>query len=74
MCVYACVLEKEQYIFSQLLLITIHLTSDWKEYIFKLLVVGAKLNQVSFPLKEIKLLLCKSVLMRTEPADIDKWE
>lgn len=33
-----------------------------------------KLNQVSFPLKKIKLLLCKSVLMRTEPVNIDKWE
>lgn len=42
--------------------------------IFKLPFLGAKLNQVSSPLKEIKLLLCKSVLMRTEPADSDKWE
>ena len=42
--------------------------------IFKLLFLGAKLNQVSSPLKKIKLLLCKSVLMRTEPADSDKWQ
>lgn len=42
--------------------------------IFELLFLGAKLNQVSSPLKKIKLLLCKSVLMRTEPADSDKWE
>lgn len=42
--------------------------------IFKFLFLGAKLNQVSSPLKKIKLLLCKSVLMRTEPADSDKWE
>lgn len=57
-----------------MLFITIHLNSDRKIYIFKFLVLGAKLNQVSSPLKKIKLLLCKSVLMRTEPADIDKWE
>lgn len=42
--------------------------------IFKLLFLGAKLNQVSSPLKKIKLLLCKSVLMRTELADSDKWQ
>lgn len=42
--------------------------------IFKFLFLGAKLNQVSSPLKKIKLLLCKSVLMRTEPDDSDKWE
>lgn len=42
--------------------------------IFKLLFLGAKLNQVSSSLKKIKLLLCKSVLMRTEPADSDKWQ
>lgn len=42
--------------------------------IFELLFPGAKLNQVSSPLKKIKLLLCEHVLMRTEPADSDKWE
>lgn len=45
-----------------------------KEYIFKLLAADAKLNQVSFPLKKIKFLLCTNVLMRTELADIDKWK
>lgn len=59
-----------------LLFITIHLSSDGKKniYIFKFLVLSTKLNQVSSSLKKIKLLLCKSVLMRTEPADSDKWE
>lgn len=56
------------------LFITIHLNSGKEKNRFKLLFLGTKLNQVSSPLKKIKLLLCKSVLMRTEPADSDKWE
>lgn len=56
------------------LFITIHLNSGKEKVHSSYCFLGAKLNQMSSPLKKIKLLLCKSVLMRTELADSDKWE